>query len=307
MRLRLFLAVVLCLFAFAGAGHAADTRLARASYPEGALWHKGRLFHAEMGRDAVMVSDLSDVRVFWTRRGCGPVSIAPYARDEFIVLCHLAHLIVRVSADGQTREVIDRDSAGVPFVYPNASAADGLGGVYFSSSGTFAPEAPATGAVLYLDASGQLARIAEGIHYANGVAVDRVRNRLLVSAHLDRRILAYPLKAPGRLGAPRVFFDFARNSIDHRYALAGPDGLEITPAGDVLVAEYGEGRLHRIAADGRYLGELGGFAPFVTDMALLPDGRGAVTASFRNDIPDLPGEVVLRDRFLERFARPPSP
>lgn len=306
MMVRLLLAALLASGVVAGA-FAADARLVRASYPEGALWHEGRLYHAEMGRDAVMVSDLAATRVFWTRKGCGPVSIAPRGRDEFIVLCHLAHLIVRVSASGQTLAVIDRDSAGVPFVYPNASAADGQGGVYFSSSGTFALDAPATGAVLYLDASGRLERVAEGIHYANGVGVDRVRSRLLVSAHLDRRILAYRLKGPGRLGPAGVFFDFDANGIAHRYPLAGPDGLEITAAGDVVVAEYGEGRIHRIAADGRYLGELGGFAPFVTDMALLPGGRAAVTATFRNDIPDLPGEVVLRDRFLERFARPTTP
>ena len=286
---------------------AADSRVAEASYPEGALWHGGRLFHAEMGRDEVMVSDLSRERRFWKRKGCGPVSIAPYGKGDFIVLCHLAHAIVRVSGEGETLDVIDRDSSGARFVYPNAACADGQGGVYFSSSGTFSLDAPATGAVLHLEAGGRLQRVAEGIHYANGVGVDRVRKRLLVSAHLDRRILSYPLVGAGGLGAPSVFFDFAVQGIAHRYALAGPDGMEVLASGDVVVAEYGEGRIHRISVDGRYLGAQGGFAPFVTDMALLPDGRAAVTATFRNDIAALPGEVVLRDRFLDRFALPAQP
>lgn len=299
-------ALLLSAIAWQGA-QASDRKLADASYPEGALWHEGRLYHAEMGRNVIVVSDLSKSRLFWERKGCGPVSIAARGEGEFIVLCHLAHAIVRVSAEGETLQVIDRDHEGNRFVYPNAAASDGEGGVYLSSSGTFSLSAAQTGAVLFLDRSGKLVRVAEGIHYANGVAVDRSRGRLLVSAHLGRRILAYPLRGRGRLGASSVFFDLDLQGLAHAYALAGPDGIEIASSGEVIVAEYGEGRIHKIAADGRYLGTQGGFAPFVTDMALLPDGRAVVTASFRNDIPQLPGEVVLRERFLDRFNRPAAP
>ena len=306
--MRAWPALVLLLSAIAGQGaQASDRKLADASYPEGALWHEGRLYHAEMGRDVIAVSDLLSSRVFWERKGCGPVSITARGAGEFIVLCHLAHAIVRVSAEGETLQVIDRDHDGNRFVYPNAAASDGEGGVYLSSSGTFSLSAAQTGAVLFLDRSGKLERVAEGIHYANGVAVDRPRGRLLVSAHLGRQILSYPLRGGGRLGARSVFFDLDLQGLAHAYTLAGPDGIEIASSGEVVVAEYGEGRIHKIAPDGRYLGTQSGFAPFVTDMALLPDGRAAVTASFRNDIPQLPGEVVLRERFLDRFTRPAAP
>ena len=292
------------LFALGGgAAAAADAKLADARYPEGALWHRGRLYYGEMARDIVVTSDLKTTQTFWHEAGCGPVSIAPYRADEFLVLCHLAHHVVRVSASGETVAVIERDSAGRAFVYPNASAADGDGGVYFSSSGTFSLTAPSTGAVLYLAADGKLTRVAEGIRYANGVGVDAARKRLIVSSHLGRQLLSYALLGAGKLGARRVFFDFAANGIAHKYALAGPDGLEIDGAGDIVVAEYGEGRLHKISAGGVWLGSFGGFAPFVTDMALLPGGAAAVTATFANDTPELAGEVVLRDRFLERFVK----
>jgi gluconolactonase len=255
-----------------------------------------------MGRDAVMRSDLEAFQTFWTMKGCGPVSIAPY-RGGFLVLCHLAHKVVRVSRAGKTLDTIARDAAGEPFVYPNAAAADAAGGVYFSSSGTFSLAAPATGAVLYLDAKGKLARVAEGIHYANGVAVDAPRKRLLVGAHLARQVLAFPLLGAGRLGEGSVFFDFAANGIAHDYARAGPDGLEIDGEGNIFVAEYGEGRIHKIAPDGTWLGMLDGFAAYVTDTALLPDGRAAVTATRINDAAPFPGEVVLRDRFPARFVK----
>jgi sugar lactone lactonase YvrE len=296
-------ALLILAFAFTAGVAAADEKLTDARYPEGALWHDGRLYYGEMARDVIVVWDLKTTRTFWHEAGCGPVSIAPYRKDEFLVLCHLAHHVVRVSARGETVAVIARDSAGKPFVYPNASSADAAGGVYFSSSGTFSLSTPATGAVFYLDPQGRLSRVAEGIHYANGVGVDAPRKRLIVSAHLGRQVLAFVLIAPGKLGARSVFFDFAANGIEHEYPLAGPDGLEIDAKGDVVVAEYGEGRIHKISSSGAWLGTFGGFAPFVTDMALLPDGRAAVTATFANDTPQLPGEVVLRDRFLQRFVK----
>ena len=54
--MRLLLAILSLLFAAVAA--ADDATIADASYPEGALWHQGRLYYAEMGRDVVMVSDL---------------------------------------------------------------------------------------------------------------------------------------------------------------------------------------------------------------------------------------------------------
>jgi sugar lactone lactonase YvrE len=280
------------------AAFAGDAKLADAQYPEGALWHQGRLYYAEMRRDVVVRSDLKATSVFWRRKGCGPVSVAPYS-GGFLVLCHLAHKVVRVSRTGKTIASIARDAEGAPFVYPNAAAADEAGGVYFSSSGVFSLSEPATGAVLYLDAQGKLTRVAEGIRYANGVAVDAARKRLLVSAHLARQVLAFPILSPGKLDERRVLFDFATQGITHKYPLAGPDGLEIDADGNVLVAEYGEGRVHRIAADGALAGTVDGFAPYVTDTALLPGGRVAVTASRVNDMAPFPGEVVLSDRFAK--------
>lgn len=297
-------AVAAVLFALcAGAAQAADTTLAEAHYPEGALWHDGRLFYEEMAEDLVRVSDLKTRRTFWRKEGCGPVNIAPYRDDEYLVLCHLAHVVVRVSRAGETIQVIDRDTDGAPFVYPNGAGADGEGGVYFSSAGTFALNAAATGAVLYLARDGNLTRVAEGIRYANGVAVDAKRKRLLVSAHLARQVLSLPILKPGVLGARSVFFDFAANGIDVPYPLAGPDGLEVDEDGNVVVAEYGAGRLHGIAPDGSWLGSFGGVGRFVTDIALLPKGRAAITAPDVNDRAPYPGAVLLRDRVAERLVK----
>lgn len=298
-----FGALLLALMLLAApASRAADATIADAQYPEGALWYEGRLYYEEMQPNLVRVSDLSKTRTLWSMNGCGPVNIAPY-RGDFLVLCHLGHFLVRVSHEGKTIAVIDRDSAGRPFVYPNGAAADGEGGVYITSSGAFDVKAPAAGAVLYLAPDGKLTRIAEGIHYANGIAVDHARKRLLVSAHLARELLSYPILERGVLGQPSAFFDFAENHIASPYPLAGPDGMEIDGEGNVFVAEYGAGRLHEISSDGRWLGTFNHVGRFVTDMALLPNGRAVITAPRSNSEPPFWGSVTLIERFAERFKK----
>jgi gluconolactonase len=285
---------------------AAAAELAKADYPEGPLWHRDRLYYGEMMRDRVMVSDLRTTMVFWQMPGCGPVSLAPYRTDELLVLCHLSHNLARLSLTGALLGIIDRDDRGRPFVHPNDASADGKGGVFFTASGEFSLAAPATGAVLYLDAEGGLHRLAEGIHYANGIAVDEPHRRLLVSEHLGRRVLAFPLQADGSLGRPSVFFDLAKlpapsPGLD---PLAGPDGLELDGEGRLFVAEYGAGRVHLVGADGRLIGTLGGLLRYVTDLALLPGGRAAITEARVNNMPPYAGDVVILDDIVARFMQP---
>lgn len=283
---------------------AAAAELAAADYPEGPLWHEGRLFYGEMTRDRVMVSDLAHTALFWHFPGCGPVSIAPYREQELLVLCHLSHNLARLSGEGTLIDLIDRDARGQPLVHPNDSSADGVGGVYLTASGEFSLSAPAAGAVLHLERGGALTRVADGIRYANGIAVDRPHHRVLVSEHLNRRILAFPLHDDGSLGAASLFFDLASlpatSGLD---SLAGPDGLELDQEGRLYVAEYGAGRIHLVAADGRWLGSLGGLLRYVTDVALLPGDRAAITEARVNDRPPFPGDVLILDRFSERFSR----
>lgn len=301
---------VLCLAAVltsAPFAFASDTVLAKANYPEGPLWYRQKLYYGEMARDRVTIStDLKTTATFWEMPGCGPVSVAPYRQQELLVLCHMAHKVVRVSMAGATIRAIDRDSGGLPIVHPNDSSPDDKGGVYFTASGEFNPSAPATGAVLYLDRDGKVRRLADGIRYANGIAVDLKNRRVFVSEHLNRRVLAFPLLDDGSLGRRIVFFDFAAIRRTPRFeldALAGPDGLELDDTGRLIVAEYGAGRIHLVSSAGTWLGTQDGFRRYVTDMVLLPGGQAAVTQTEANDVPLLPGDVVILDRFLSRFRR----
>jgi sugar lactone lactonase YvrE len=264
--------------------------VATASYPEGPLVVGDVLYFTEMGNDRVMRIDGAGVAtIFWTRHGCGPTSMARL-ETGFLVLCHRQDLLVRVSKSGQTLATIDRDGEGMTFDNPNAAIADGRGGAYFSASGIFSANAAPTGAVLHLAPNGRLDRVAEGIHYANGVALSPDGTVLYVSEHLERRILAFGVAADGMLAGRRVF-----RSLDEFVGLesgggwwVGPDGLGVDRSGNLLIAEYGAGRLLLMSPDGELKATLAVANRFVTAGAFSADGSliyvTAPAALYPNDL-----------------------
>lgn len=219
--------------------------VASGAYPEGLLWHGGRMLFAEMGADRVSIidgsSDKPGKREFWRDAGCGPTAIAPFGATGFLVNCHLGRHVVEVSAAGVTGRRFRTAPSGEPLQDPNASVSDGQGGVFFSDSGDFSAGAPASGRVYHLSASGTMTEVARDIRYANGVAFDAASRTLYVSEHLARRILALRLDASGRVTTSGVFANFSRYPATRAFAypLAGPDGIALRP-GLLAVAEYGE-------------------------------------------------------------------
>lgn len=289
MRARAGLAAALLAGALALPASAAELA---ASYPEGPVWIDGTLYWAEMGADRVMaLAGDGEPAEFFRQEGCGPTALARYRESEFLVLCHRDGSVVRLDAAGRALGTIRQDAAGNALRDPNDASADGQGGVWFSDPGLFRAGSPAEGALYHLSADGTLTRHATGLAYGNGVFVDRAGGRLLVSEHLARRVLSYPLTADG-LGEPQVIADFAGAGIARpEYPEAGPDGLEIGPDGTLFVAEYGAGRLHAWR-DGWLAGTLPVEPAFVTNIAFGPEGQAAVTGSFVNDRPPFPGVVL---------------
>jgi gluconolactonase len=287
------LLLLLPALAAAGLAFAGEPRVIPALYPEGPLWQGERLYFAEMHADRVMVVAPAGTSAFFVQKGCGPTAIAPYGAG-FLVLCHLGARVVAVDAAGRELRRWSHDEAGTALTDPNDASADGQGGVYFSDPGPFNRESRPQGSVMHLSASGVLRRVAGPLWYPNGVHV--AGEVLYVSEHLGGRVLRYAIEAPGRLGEARTFFDLARVPRPSRYrspyALAGPDGLEFGPDGNLYVAIYGEGRLLCLSPDGRLLGTTDMPARYLTNIAFGAPGV-AVTGAFDNRTRRSPGEVRI--------------
>jgi gluconolactonase len=286
-------ATLLLLLAAAPAAPAGETW--QGSYPEGPVWIDGTLYWAEMGADRVMAWPGGGAApgVFFAREGCGPTAVARYRGDEFLVLCHRDGSLARVDARGEAVATIREDADGNRLRDPNDASADGEGGVWLTDPGAFSAGARPAGALYHLAPDGRLVRHAAGLAYGNGVHADG--DRVLLSEHLARRVLAYPLAgegAGGALGPPEVLVDLDRLGLPRPdYPEAGPDGLEIAPDGTLWVAEYGAGRLLLWRPERGLVATVPVPAPYVTNIAFGPGGQAAVTGSFVNDRPPLPGAV----------------
>ena len=261
------------------------------AYPEGPVWIDGTLYWAEMSVHAVMAWDGSGKpAVFFDRAGCGPTAIARYKTGDLIILCHLDGSLAHVDTNGDVRAIIRQSVDGIALRNPNDASSDSKGGVWFTDPGTFSVSAPSTGAVYYLSPDGTLTRHVTGLSYGNGVHVDRQNARLLVSEHLARQVLDYPIQADGTLGAAEVLFRLDDFGLPKpRYPESGPDGLEIGPDGTLWVAEYGAARLLGWRADRGLVAALVVDAPYITNIAFGPRGLVAITGSKDNRTPPFPG------------------
>ena len=284
--------LALTLVLAAGVADADPAVVASGAYPEGLLWHQGRMYFTEMGADRVSIIADGSSRPFWELSGCGPTSIAPFGPSGFLVNCHLGKAVVEVSAAGVTGRTF-RTANGVPIQDPNASIGDGQGGVFFSDSGVFDLSAASTGRVYHLSAMGVMTEVLGGIRYANGVNFDPATRTLYVSEHLARRVLALTLDGRNRVTARRVLINFADvpAAKDYSYPLAGPDGIALRP-GLLAVAEYGEGRVHLFDREGKHLNTLKVSMPFVDTVHW--DGTGNLFAggAFQNTRLPYEGAVV---------------
>jgi sugar lactone lactonase YvrE len=267
--------------------------VASGSYPEGLLWHDGRLYFTEMGADRVTVVENGTTRQFWHMPGCGPTQIVRFGTNGFVVDCHLGRAMVEITAAGTTGRKFTTNKNGQPLQNPNAAVSDGQGGAYFSDAGTFDVNAPATGRVYHLSASGAMTEVVSGIRYANGVNFDPASRTLYVSEHLARRVLALTLDRSQRVAARKVLIDFSQVEAARSYSYreAGPDGIALRP-GLMAVAEYGEGRVHVFDREGRHLNTLKVSMQFVDTVIWDDAGNLYAGGAFSNSRPPYVGAVV---------------
>jgi gluconolactonase len=286
-------AIAVALALLAGPAAAEPAVVASGAYPEGLLWHGGRLYFTEMGADRVSIVTEAGPREFWKLPGCGPTQIVPFGAEGFIVDCHLGRAMVEISAQGTTGRRFATGPGGTPLQNPNAAASDGQGGAYFSDAGAFDLSAPPTGRVYHLSAAGAMTEVVGPVRYANGVNFDPVSRTLYLSEHLARRVHALTLDARHRVTARKVLIDFAQVPAARNYTfpLAGPDGIALRP-GLIAVAEYGEGRVHIFDRDGRHRNTLKVSMPFVDTVIWDSAGNLYAGGAFQNTRPPYEGAVV---------------
>ncbi|MBV9697553.1 MAG: SMP-30/gluconolactonase/LRE family protein, partial [Gammaproteobacteria bacterium] len=116
---------------------------------------------------------------------------------------------------------------------------------------------------------------------------------LLVAEMLAGRILAFDVGADGSLGERRVWArlqDLAPPT-PGADAYNGPDGLKRGPDGDIYIAQNGSGRVLVVSAQRELRRILRVPTPFVTNVALDPQGNIFITGAFDQWHPPYPGAL----------------
>jgi gluconolactonase len=267
--------------------------LTAAAYPEGPLWHDGRLYYVEYTAGNVIAWDGTATRVYWHRDGCGPSGLIEF-RGGLLVACYDQNALVLLDAGGRESAVIRAPRRAGSMRGPNDLAVDGRGGVYVSASGVYEKTAPITGTIWHLASDGRsLTQLADTIHYPNGLTRSADGNHLLVAEMLAGRILSFEIRADGSLGARSVWArlqDLVPPTANED-AYNGPDGLKLGPDGNYYVAQNGSGRVLVVNGEGALVRTISVPTPFVTNLAFGTDGVVFVTGAFDQWKAPFPGAV----------------
>ena len=261
------------------------------AYPESPMQgNDGRLYFVGYGDDRIYRYDGETTRIFWeaplgepfTR--CGPAGLAETERGSFLLTCYDTNEILLIDKSGETIQAISQTLDGSAIAGPNDLVKGPHEGIYVSASGVFDLNAEKNGRILFFKDGELLSTNIKGLHYANGLAFDGSGN-LLVSEHLARSIRIFTSHSDLVFcGDPSYGIDLEFIPGKQDDPLSGPDGLEYTSNGKLLVAEYGRGRV-LIFNDGFLEREIEIPAQFVTNMTLIGK-KLYVTAEYDANNPD---------------------
>jgi gluconolactonase len=251
------------------------------AYPEGPIVFQGRLHYVEYSAGTIRRLEPSGPAVWWHSPECGPSGLGTY-RDHLVVACYDTNVLIELDPSGREVARYDQDQMGQRFRGPNDFTPDGHGGLYFSASGDYDVSAPIAGAVLRLSVDGTVHRLADTIHYPNGLTLDSSGQHLLVAEMLAGRILSFVVESDGRLGARSVWarLDDIAPPTPGADAYNGPDGLKLGPDGNIYVAQNGAGRVLIVDGQRHLVRAVSVPASFVTNIGFGPAGECYVTATF---------------------------
>jgi sugar lactone lactonase YvrE len=206
-----------------------------ASYPEGPLWYRGKLYYVEYGRNAITVWDGHGNRRVWSEDGCGPSAVVVDRAGDFLTTCFDNGTIGRFDAAGKTLPPYSADLHGNKLVGPNDFAPDAAGGFYFTCSGDMSHGPVTDGKVFYLAPDGTVTQKITGVRNANGIALSRDGKLLYVVETDANRLSVYDVAADGTVSGGRVFVNL--DDLTGHKVHIWPDGVKIDSHGDLYIGQ----------------------------------------------------------------------
>ncbi len=151
-----------------------------------------------------------------------------------LVACEMQGRVVAVSPDGKKVRPLAETYQGKRFNAPNDLVIDRQGGVYFTDPHFLAPQPLPQGvpAVYYISPKLEVTRLIDNLQAPNGVILSPDEKTLYVIPSMQAEMMAYPVEAPGKLGAARVFCTLEQAAGKSNQ---GGDGLTVDTSGNLYI------------------------------------------------------------------------
>jgi gluconolactonase len=149
-----------------------------------------------------------------------------------LVACEMAGQIAAYDLKTKKRRVIADKYEGNRFNAPNDLVIDKHGGIYFTDPSFRAPKPLPQGkmGVYYIDPEGKVSRVIDDLTNPNGIKLSPDERTLYVVPTGPVEMKSYPVTAPGKLGAGKVFC-----TLKGKPGTAGGDGMTIDSKGNVYI------------------------------------------------------------------------
>jgi sugar lactone lactonase YvrE len=212
------------------------------AFPESPRWHHGRLWVSDWGANEVVAVDPAGHRTVVAHVESFPMCIDHLPDGRLLIVSSADRRLLRQEPDGSLVTHADLTTIGE---HPwNDIVVDGRGNAYVNNIGFDFPDgAFAPGTVALVTPDGVVRRVADGLAFPNGMAVQPDNATLIVAESYGQKLTAFDIASDGSLSGRRTWADVD----DH------PDGICLDADGAVWYADVGNKRCVRVREGGQVL------------------------------------------------------
>jgi sugar lactone lactonase YvrE len=212
-------------------------------FGESPRWHGGRLWFSDMGAGRVVAVDLEGRSELVARVPAMPMGIGWLPDGRLLIVSARDGRLLRREPDGSLATHADLTGlAGHPW---SDMVVDGRGNAYIGNIGFDFPGGEfAPGILALVTPDGSARQVADGIAFANGMAVTPDNRTLILAESYAGRLTAFDVAADGGLSNRRVWADLGDGA---------PDGICLDAEGAVWYGDVPNRRCVRVREGGQVL------------------------------------------------------